>query len=271
MSLRVVLVAVFFVAVAASAGAGEHVRGVEDPIPDRIDASEGPSAPPTWVALDAVAPGGSLRHGILSAPAFADLERSLQFIQRLPPPEAGGNAGGVVAGAWPPCKLWTTTHEERLAGRPETIEQLVAASETILRGTVIAAKPGFLHGRLGTVLAVESAKHIKSSASRAVPSILLVFVRDAQVQLNGEWFCVGEETSPARPAAGAEAVLFLNPDTLKKPDRVHDLGSDGLWLQADRRLVIPRQFSRQLEGLGALSLDALEQAMARFIVGGDEP
>ena len=106
-----------------------------------------------------------------------------------------------------------------LHARVDSLEDLAAAAQTIVTGTVIAAENGFYRGDPGTLFTIRVAESMKRP-SRASLSTVYLFVPIAEIPTSRGMICARGPLHSLMPRAGDDVLFFTHLPPLDRESRL---------------------------------------------------
>lgn len=236
----------------------------------RLDPSERPD--PIWVSATELADErGGLSWDMLDAP-------SAERWKRIEPEtdaetKAGGDELALIqrveetACPFKDVSSWPSPVRPSVDG----LQALIEGAEAAFAGTVVERTPGFLIGKIATVLTVEVTETFRAGTTAAALSPVYVAYPQGRFRVAGKVFCGRHQKGPDAPEVGSNVLVLAQsapiddrsslfqisvqeiasqspenelilPQTLREDERI---GTPGSWQEFLD--VVRRGFSRQLQ------------------------
>jgi len=206
---------------------------VADPeIPDRLASRYVPEGPPFWLsARAATGPNGDFRWELLDP---SDRQMFQSYIERGSYEEIG--CIGIE-------RIFTSP----LNPPPHhTLEDLVDHSVTIVSGTVVGRKPGFLNGTPGYLLRLKVLDTFKTSAQIGPRDFIYFFYPKGEFEAGGYRFCVVQPELPAVPWLGDRLLIMPLYPPLDESQSILRVRFDQIFIEkASGRFAVARRWESQ--------------------------
>ncbi len=192
---------------------------------------------PVWVSAEEAAPNGFLRWDLFDGAQQDQYRRLLEQSRkaRAEDPETHSEARcigylmstGSLGEAWSP-------------------EEILERAGVVYSATIEDAKPGFLNGNLGTLVHASVREVLKAPTEGPVFDELLVFIRTAAIEVEGEWLCARDNREPASPRIGGLLILVLaKPDPDWRPQDIFVAHDPEVFFETDdRKMSAPYPYGK---------------------------
>ena len=213
--------------------------------PQVMQSSVARATAPIWVSAEAAATEqGQLRSEAFEARYYDALQRyaaraaerrRMRETSAAPASSGCESYVGERPNDWPDRKS------------PSTIDDLVRSSNAIYEGKVSAIVPGFFDGQPSSLLRVEVANALKSSAAYDPAAGLYVPYPAANFTIGNTRFCARPMHSNHEPRVGDRVLIFaLHPPADDRGRLLHIESGDLLFESADGKLSIPNRFRNDI-------------------------
>jgi hypothetical protein len=175
--------------------------------------------------------------------------------------------GGVTWAGKEDCPAEQVASWPRLSSEEDGFLSLLANARSVFSGTIVDRTPGFLFGKVVTLLSIELDEHSMVEPPFSSASTVYVAFPEGRFAIDGQVFCGAHQTTDHTPQIGEHLVVLPHLDPADDQGRiVYASTQEMIFSGPDGHLDLPENLARDDEMTGVVTLDEL---LAKIELGRD--